>query len=192
MKLLKDLLPVLLLLVAVTPAHAQTDWTTAKTADLNQMDQVRYAELTVAEKSALQTVTASALQKCAAGDATLNVADAFQRIRARRTDLGNGPGFVIEGTGCLCDAGNCEFWIVTADMHTLFEGSAQTYALLPSMTANHFDLVMATHLSMMESTRALYTFDGSEYQSAQCADVNLANAFGNVQVKPTITMQKCP
>jgi hypothetical protein len=178
-----------LLLVAVSPAFAQADWTLTKTADLSQLDQVRYAQLTVAEKAALQTVTAPAIQKCAA-DAN-DAADTFQRVRARRADLGNGPGFVLEGTGCLCNAGNCEFWLVTADMQILFEGSAQTYALLDSMTAGHFDLVTAAHVSMTDSTRALYAFDGTKYQSTQCADVNLANAFGNVQMTPTITMQKC-
>ncbi|HXB61318.1 MAG TPA: hypothetical protein VNU94_00535 [Acidobacteriaceae bacterium] len=191
MRLLKTLLPILLLIIAVTPARAQDDWTTVKTADLSQLDQIRYAQLTLAEKAALQTVTAPALQKCAAADATLNAADAFQRIRARRTDLGSGQGFVIEGTGCLCDAGNCEFWLVTADMHVLFDGTAQTYALLPSITAGQYDLVTAKHVSMTESTRSLYTFDGSEYQSSQCAGVAITNAFGNVQMKPTITMQKC-
>ncbi len=44
---------------------------------------------------------------------------------------------------------------------------------------------------MTDSTRALYAFDGTRYQSAQCADISLTNAFGNVQMKPTITMQKC-
>jgi hypothetical protein len=191
MKLLKTLLPIALLLTVVTPAFAQDDWTTLKTADLTQLDQIRYAQLTMAEKAALQTVTAPALQKCAAADATFNAADAFQRIRARRTDLGNGQGFVVEGTGCLCDVGNCEFWIVTSDMHILFDGSAQTYALLPSITADHYDLVTARHVSMTESTRALYIFDGTQYRSSQCADVAITNAFGNVQMKPTITMQKC-
>jgi len=192
MRLLKTLLPIALLLAAAAPALAQDDWTTTKTADLSQLDQVRYAQLTLAEKAALQSVTAPALQKCAAADATLNVADAFQRIRARRTDLGNGPGFVVEGTGCLCNAGNCEFWLVTSDMHILFDGTAQTYALLPTMTSDHFDLVTAKHVSMTESARSLYIFDGTQYQSSQCADVAITNAFGNVQMKPTITMQKCP
>ncbi len=101
---------------------------------------MRYAELTLAEKTALQTVTAPAIQKCATDAA--DAADTFQRVRARRTDLGDGTqGFMVEGTGCLCNAGNCEFWLVTADMQTLFDGSAQTYALLPSTTAGHFDLV---------------------------------------------------
>jgi hypothetical protein len=191
MKLLKTLLPIALLLAAAAPAFAQDDWTTVKTADLSQLDQIRYAQLTMAEKAALQTVTAPALQKCAAADTKLDLTDAFQRIRARRTDLGNGSGFVVEGTGCLCNAGNCEFWLVTSDMHVLFDGAAQTYALLPSLTANHFDLVTAKHVSMTESARALYIFDGSQYQSSQCADVAITNAFGNVQMKPTITMQKC-
>jgi hypothetical protein len=180
-----------LLLLSAAPAFAQADWTATTTADLSQLDQVRYAQLTVAEKAALQTVTAPAIQKCAT-DAN-DAADTFQRVRARRTDLGNGTqGFVLEGTGCLCDSGNCHFWIVTPDMQTLFDGTAQTYALLPSTTAGHFDLVTATHVSMTDSTRALYAFDGTKYQSTQCADVNLTNAFGNMQIKPAITMQKCP
>jgi hypothetical protein len=187
----KKLLPIAILLVTISAAaQAPDDWTTAKTADLSQLDQVRYAQLTVAEKAALQTVTTPAIQKCAT-DAN-DAADTFQRLRARRTDLGSGPGFVLEGTGCLCDAGNCRFWIVTADMQVLFEGSAQTYALLDTTTAGHFDLVTATHVSMTDSTRALYAFDGTKYQSTQCADINLASAFGSVQMKPTITMQKCP
>jgi len=85
-----------LLLVVAAPAFAQDDWTTLKTADLSQLDQVRYAQLTVAEKTALQTVTAAAIQKCAT-DAN-DAADTFQRVRARRTDLGEGTvGFVLEG-----------------------------------------------------------------------------------------------
>ncbi len=72
------------------------------------------------------------------------------------------------------------------------KANAQTFALLPSTTAGHFDLVTDTHVSMTASKRALFAFDGTRYQSTQCADVNLANAFGNVQMKPTITMQKCP
>jgi hypothetical protein len=177
------------LLAVASPVFAQADWTTAKTADLSQLDQVRYAQLTIAEKIALQTVTAPAIHKCAA-DAN-DAADTFQRVRARRTDLGNAPGFVLEGTGCLCDAGNCRFWLVTADMQTLFEGTAQTYALLPSTTTGRFDLITASHLSMTDSARALYAFDGTKYQPTQCANISLNNAFGNVQMTPTITMQKC-
>ncbi len=119
------------------------------------------------------------------------LADAFQHIRVRRTDLGSGPGFVVEGTGCLCNAGNCDFWLVTADMHTLFHGTAQTYALLPQLTAGNFDLVTASHVSMTDAKRALYAFDGAQYQSMQCANITLSDAYGTVQMKPTITMQKC-
>ena len=182
---------IVLLLGALSPAFAQSDWTTMKTGDLNQFDQIRYAQLTLAEKASLQTVTAPALQKCAAADAKLDAADAFQRIRVRRADLGGGSGFIVEGTGCLCDAGNCQFWLVTADMQTLFNATAQTYALLPATTSGRFDLITASHVSTTESTRALYQFDGTKYQGAQCADINLTNAFGSVQMKPTITLQKC-
>jgi hypothetical protein len=187
---MKAFLPVALLLTAVVPARAQADWTLTKTADLSQLDQVRFAQLTVAEKTALQIVTAPAIQKCAANAA--DAADAFQHVRVRRTDLGSGPGFVVEGTGCLCNAGNCEFWLVTSDMHTLFEGSAQTYALLSSMTSGRFDLVTASHVSMTDAKRALYAFDGTQYQSVQCANITLSDAYGTVQMKPTISMQKCP
>ncbi len=64
---MKKLLPIAFFLVSVAPAFAQADWTAIKTADLSQLDQVRYAQLTVAEKTALQTVTAPALQKCRFG-----------------------------------------------------------------------------------------------------------------------------
>ena len=188
---MKILLLLALLLSSFSPALAQADWTTTKTADLSQLDQVRYAQLTLAEKSALQTVTAPAFQKCVADDPKFDATDAFQHVRIRRADLGGGSGFIVEGTGCLCDAGNCQFWIVTADMQTLFNATAQTYALLPATTSGHFDLITASHVSTTESTRALYQFDGTRYQGAQCADINLTNAFGSVQMKPTITMQKC-
>ena len=177
------------LLLPVPSVFAQADWTAAKTADLSQLDQVRYAQLTAAEKLALNTLTTPAVQKCATG---ADVADTLQRVRVRRSDLGGGTqGFVVEGTGCLCDAGNCEFWLVTSDMTVLFDGMAQTYALLPQLTNDRYDFVTASHVSTTESTRAMYTFDGTKYQSTQCADITLANAFGSLQMKPTITVKKC-
>ena len=191
-KISVKILTIALLLSSFSPALAQADWTTTKTADLNQYDQVRYAQLLPAEKTALQTLTAPALQQCAAADPKFDAADAFQHVRARRTELGTGtPGFVVEGTGCLCNAGNCQFWIVTADMQTLFQGFAQTYALLPQATTGRYDLVTASHVSTTESTRAFYKFDGTQYQPTQCAQISLSNAFGAVQMKPSITIQKC-
>jgi hypothetical protein len=187
--ILKKALPIFALLLSVAPAYAQASWTLTKTADLQQMDQVRYAQLTPAEKAGLQTLTAPALQKCA----KLDAADAFQHVRVRRTNLGGGTqGFVVEGSGCLCNAqANCAFWIVTGDMQTLFNGTAQTYALLPQTTTDHFDLVAASHVSTTESTRTLYTFDGKQYMSTQCAGISLATTFGAMQTKPAITLQKC-
>jgi hypothetical protein len=45
---------------------------------------------------------------------------------------------------------------------------------------------------MTNAKRALYTFDGTQYQSMQCANITLSDAYGTVQMKPTITIQKCP
>ena len=187
------ILPLALLLIAVAPALAQSDWTTADTADLHTLDQVRYMQLTPAEKSSLQALTAPALQRCAAGDPSFDAADAFNHARARRADLGNGvSGFVVEGSGCLCSAlGNCSYWIVTTDMRTLFEGTAQNYALLTSQSGDHYDLVTVTHLSATESLRTLYTFNGTQYHRAQCASVTLANVYGEMRMKPTIKIQDC-
>jgi hypothetical protein len=196
---LKNLLPFGLLLVMLTaaiqvmltPAFAQTpDWTTAKTADLSQLDQVRYAQLTPDEKTGLQTLTAAAVQACATTPA--DAADTFQRVRARRTDVGAGTsGFVVEGSGCLCTPqGNCAFWLVTEDMHVLFQGLAQSFALTPNPTIG-LDLITATHISTTAASRAFYTFDGTKYQPVQCADISLTNPFGNFQMKPTITLKKC-
>ena len=56
-KISVKILTIALLLSSFSPALAQADWTTTKTADLNQYDQVRYAQLLPAEKTALQTLT---------------------------------------------------------------------------------------------------------------------------------------
>jgi len=187
------LLVTLLVFAAPAPVLAQppSDWTTQKTADLSQLDQLRYAQLTADEKTALETLTAPAVQKCATDPA--DAAATAQRVRARRTDLGSGTqGFVVEGSGCLCTPqGNCAFWIVSADMQTLFSGTAQSYLLLPGLTNGRYDLITASHISSTAATRAFYAFDGTKYQPTQCADITLSNPFGGLQMKPAITPHSC-
>ena len=94
-------------------------------------------------------------------------------LRAKRVDLGAGPGMVLQGTNLLCGGtGNCQLFVFRkADERwvSLFGGDqaplAESFQLGQSVTHGIKDLTVVTNTSAASSQSVSYKFDGQLYRS---------------------------
>lgn len=92
-------------------------------------------------------------------------------LGARRVDLGNSEGFVLEGTNLLCGgSGNCQIFVfrkVHDQWVSLFQVEApieDAFTFGPGMTNGTKDLNVAYHESAEAVHRVRYRFDGQFYR----------------------------
>jgi len=96
-----------------------------------------------------------------------------KELRARRVDLGAGPGLVLQGTTLLCGGtGNCQLFIfrkVNDQWVSLFGRDqaplAESFGFGPGVTHGVKDLTLATNSSAQPTQRVTYKFDGQIYRS---------------------------
>jgi hypothetical protein len=94
-------------------------------------------------------------------------------LRAKRVDLGGGPGVVLQGTNLLCGGtGNCQLFVfrkANDKWVSLFGGDqaplAESFQLGPSVTQGIKDLTVVTNAGPDSSQRVRYKFDGQLYRS---------------------------
>jgi hypothetical protein len=93
-------------------------------------------------------------------------------LRARRVDLGNSEGLVLEGTNLLCGGtGNCQIFVfrkVNEQWVPLFQAEAplgDAFTFGPETSNGIQDLSVASNQSAEAVHRVRYRFDGQFYRS---------------------------
>jgi hypothetical protein len=93
-------------------------------------------------------------------------------LRAKRIDLGNSPGVVLEGTNLLCGAtGNCQIFVfrkVKDRWISLFQGEApigDAFTFGPGTRNGIKDLSVRSNESADTAATVTYRFDGQFYRS---------------------------
>jgi len=91
-------------------------------------------------------------------------------LRARRIELGNSSGLVLEGTNLLCGGtGNCQIFVfrkVGGKWASLFDGQApigEGFTFGPGSTNGIKDLTIVANSSAQAESRITYKFDGKLY-----------------------------
>lgn len=93
-------------------------------------------------------------------------------LRAKRVELGDSPGVVLQGTNLLCGGtGNCQLFVfrkANDKWVSLIGGDqaplAESFQLGPTVTRGIKDLTVVTNTSAVTSQRVSYKFDGKIYQ----------------------------
>ena len=94
-------------------------------------------------------------------------------LRAKRIDLGNSQGLVLQGSNLLCGGtGNCQLFVFRKVKDTwvsLFEVEhaplAESFQFGPGTTRGIKDLMIATNSRAESTERVTYKFDGTLYRS---------------------------
>lgn len=92
-------------------------------------------------------------------------------LRAKRIDLGDSQGLVLEGTNLLCGGtGNCQIFIfrrVNSRWISLFQGQGpicEAFTLGPGTTNGIKDLSVVSNQSADAAHTVVYRFDGHVYR----------------------------
>jgi hypothetical protein len=96
-----------------------------------------------------------------------------KELRARRVDLGNNPGMMVQGSKLLCGGtGNCQTWVFRkADNKwvSLFPNDlvpiAESFRLGPGITYGIKDFTIVTNSSAEAGQTVTYMFDGKFYRA---------------------------
>jgi len=92
-------------------------------------------------------------------------------LRARRVNLGAGPGLVVRGTKVLCGGtGNCQTWVfrkLSGRWVSLFEEGpmGEGFQLGPAVTRGIKDFTVITNMSAESSSPVIYKYDGRIYRA---------------------------
>ena len=96
----------------------------------------------------------------------------------------------------MCDgSGNCPFWIIDHQPQptvVLKARSIQSFALMKSLAAGYFDLVLGTREPENVKELQTFHFDGKKYQRKGCAALAWADPYGTLLIPPRITPDGCP
>ncbi|HEX5235737.1 MAG TPA: hypothetical protein VFW25_10450 [Silvibacterium sp.] len=100
-------------------------------------------------------------------------------LRAKRVDLGESPGIVLQGRKLLCGAtGNCQLFVfrkVNDKWVSLFAGSevpvVEGFRFGPGVTHGIKDLTVSSNSSAESSERITYKFDGQLYRAGASVKV---------------------
>src|SRR5262249_28106096 len=131
---------------------------------LSQQDTIAATHLSAAE---VQQIIA-ALERSA-----YDIPDSWtSELRAKRVDLGQNPGLVLQGTSFLCGAtGNCQLFIlrnVNGTWISLFGDEqtplAESFQLASHRTHGIRDLTIVTNLGAESADRETHQFDGRVYR----------------------------
>ena len=100
--------------------------------------------------------------------------DSWEReLRARRVDLGDVAGMVVQGTKLLCGGtGNCQTWVfrkAAGKWISMFGGEqaplADSFQFGPASTGGVKDFSVTANSSAEDSHRVTYKFDGKLYRA---------------------------
>jgi hypothetical protein len=202
---MKKTIWLLLIGLCSTPEScAQNGWKVPKLQELTQVDAIknRAAPLSAEDIALLKRATKGAIEECVKDPGPLDPGTAkglFAQFRVRRIPLSpnSSPGLVVQGFGaCMCGAvGNCPFWIISEDPNprVLLEAKGiQTFAFQERQSAAHFDLLLGSHDSAMQTDLQRFRFNGSKYQLSGCALIDWEDENLRLLRQPRVTPGDCP
>ena len=194
----------IVVLCCLPACSAQSRWVLPKLQELTPADAIGRGsvQLSADETTLLRNLTRKIISLCmddpGPGDPH-TTAEMFKRMRVRRVPLTpkGDSGLVVQGFGvCMCGAvGNCPFWLIgqnphpTALMHMV---GIQSFAFQESLTSDHFDLIIGSHDSAMETYLQRFKFNGAKYERKGCASLEWSDPVGNALHPPRITAHRCP
>lgn len=193
----------ILILCSASVSLAQHGWTAPDLKELSEKDAIGrgVVRLSPEEVKLLKLVARREFADCGT-DPVLwgpkTAAELFNALRVERVPLtaDGKEGLVVQGTGyCMCSAtGNCPIWIVGENTHPellLKVEGIQSFAIQHAQASDHFDLILGSHDSAMESYLKKYRLDGSKYRRTGCASLEWADGAGNEFDPPRITVRRC-
>ena len=199
----RTLLTLLLALCLASEAIGQGTWSLPKLKELDESNAVGKGtvQLSAEETSLMRQLTHRITSACIAdpgpGDPR-TVEGIFESLRVERVDLTSkgDSALVVQGEGvCMCGAvGNCPFWLLSegpSPKLLLKAIGIQSFAVQKHRTTGHFDLVLGSHDSAMETDLQRFRFDGAKYQRTGCANIEWDDESGNRLDPPRITVGPC-
>lgn len=201
---MRRILPLVLALCFASQAIGQATWSLPKLKELDQTNTIEKGsiQLSAEETSLLRKLTHRITSVCVSdpGPNDLKTAEGiFKSLRVGRVDLtANGDSaLIVQGEGvCMCGAvGNCPLWLLSqgSNPRLLLKATGiQSFSIQKSRTIAHFDLVLGSHDSAMETYIQKFHFNGTSYQRSGCATIEWGDESGNRLDPPLITAARCP
>jgi hypothetical protein len=202
-RIIKRVTLVAAVLLSFATCFAQHGWTVPNLKELSEKDAVGsgVVQLSPDEVKLLKQLARREFAICGR-DPVLwgpkSAAEFFNALRVERVALiADGKQvLVVQGIGfCVCGAtGNCPIWVIGGNANPqllLHSEGIQTFAFQQSQGSDHFDLILGSHDSAMESYLQKYRLDGSKYRRTGCATLEWADGVGNEFDPPRITVRRC-
>ena len=201
---MRKTLPALLLaLCFAVEAVGQGTWSLPKLKELEQSDAIGKGttQLSAEETSFLRQLTRHITSACVAdpGPGDPKTAEGiFKSLRVGRVNLTSrgDAALVVQGDGvCMCGAvGNCPFWLLSDGPNPALLLKAigiQSFVFQNHGTNTHFDLILGSHDSAMETDLQRFRFDGVRYKRIACANIEWDDESGNQLNPPRIVGGPC-
>ncbi len=175
---MRKILPaVLLALCFASEAVGQATWSLPKLKELDQSNAIGKTtaiQLSTEETSLLRQLTHRITTACVAdpgpGDPKI-AEEIFKSLRIDWVELTSrgDSALVVQGDGvCMCGAvGNCPLWLLSGGQNPRLLLKAlgiQSFAIQNAGANTHFDLILGSHDSAMETDLQRFRFDGVRYK----------------------------
>jgi hypothetical protein len=129
------------------------------------------------------------------GESALTIEKAISTFPTDPLTLGTIHALAVQGNGEeLCGAaGNCAFWVIDLQRHTVLLRATGVYGYTIDHTTAHTppDIITRTQNSATESALTRWRYENAVYTPQTCATVDTADDSGAPYTQPKITPHTC-